>query len=477
MSSRRVLSLSIVLFCACVARAQINSTSSLSGTVADTTGALVPGAAITVQNSETGAKFETITGPNGAFTIPSLPAGRYAANVSLKGFKETRVPNIVLEVGIPTSIQVKLELGQQTESVTVQAESAILQTQTATVSTTLAGLQINSLPLVSREALDLALFLPGITTPGRPRTSTADGLGKSAINITTDGINVQDNQGKSTDGFYTYVRPRTDAVEEVSVSTGAAGADSSGEGAVQIKFITRSGSNVYHGSLYEYNRTPWLASNYWFNNRNLAADPNTGKAPKTRVLLNQFGGRLGGPIRIPHLFNGKNSPSELLSMMLSAVPLTKARTSGLTIARYAGSEGLASAAAAPAEDGLSILLVDDNPVNRTVAMRMLGKLGHRVTIACDGLEAVDAFSRAAFHVVLMDVQMPRMDGFEATAAIRERQERSGVRVPIIAMTAHAMSGDREKCIAAGMDDYISKPISIQGVRAVLAKVALDYKAA
>ena len=170
-------------------------------------------------------------------------------------------------------------------------------------------------------------------------------------------------------------------------------------------------------------------------------------------------------------------PSELLSMMLSAVPLTKARTSGLTIARYAGSEGLASAAAAPAEDGLSILLVDDNPVNRTVAMRMLGKLGHRVTIACDGLEAVDAFSRAAFHVVLMDVQMPRMDGFEATAAIRERQERSGVRVPIIAMTAHAMSGDREKCIAAGMDDYISKPISIQGVRAVLAKVAIDYKAA
>ncbi len=306
MNTRRFLSFLILSFCACTAHAQINSTSSLSGTVTDTSGALVPGAAVSVQNSETGAKFDTVTSPNGAFTVPSVPAGKYVANVSMKGFKETRVPNIVLEVGIPTSIQVKLELGQQTESVTVQAESAILQTQTATVSTTLAGQQISSLPLVSREALDLALFLPGITTPGRPRTSTADGLGKAAINITTDGINVQDNQGKSTDGFYTYVRPRTDAVEEVSVSTGAAGADSSGEGAVQIKFITRSGTNEYHGSLYEYNRTPWLAANYWFNNRNLAADPNTGKAPKTRVLLNQFGGRLGGPIRIPHLFNGKN---------------------------------------------------------------------------------------------------------------------------------------------------------------------------
>ncbi len=305
MNVRRLLAVPVVL-CAWFAQAQINSTSSLSGTVVDTTGAVVPGAAVTVQNSDTGTKFNVVTSPNGSFTVPSLPAGKYEVIAAMKGFKETRVPDIVLQVGIPTSVQVKLELGQQSESVTVQAESAVLQTQTATVTTTLAGQQISSLPLVSREALDLVLFLPGITTPGRPRTSTADGMGKSAINITTDGINVQDNQGKSTDGFYTYVRPRTDAVEEVTVSTGASGAESSGEGAVQIKFVTRSGTNVYHGSLYEYNRTPWLAANYWFNNRNLAADPNTGKAPKTRVLLNQFGGRLGGPIRIPHLFNGKN---------------------------------------------------------------------------------------------------------------------------------------------------------------------------
>jgi Carboxypeptidase regulatory-like domain len=300
------LAISITLLCAISAPAQINSTSSLSGTVVDATGAVVPGATVTIQNSQTGVKFDAVTQANGTFAAPSLPAGTYAVTAAMKGFKETRVANIVLEVGIPTNIQVKLEIGQQSESVTVQAEAAILQTQNATVTTTLAGQQISSLPLVSREALDLALFLPGITTPGRPRTSTADGLGKSAINITTDGINVQDNQGKSTDGFYTYVRPRTDAVEEVTVSTGAAGADSSGEGAVQIKFVTRSGSNEFHGSLYEYNRTPWLAANYWFNNRNLAPDPNTGKAPKTRVLLNQFGGRLGGPIRIPHLFNGKN---------------------------------------------------------------------------------------------------------------------------------------------------------------------------
>jgi hypothetical protein len=296
-----------VLLIACGAlHAQINSTSSLSGTVLDSSGASVPGAAVTVQNPQTGANFKVVTGANGGFTVPSLAAGTYSATVAASGFKEANVSNIVLEVGVPTSIQVKLEVGRQTETVSVEAESAVIQTETATVTTTLAGRQINSLPMVSREALDLALFLPGVTTPGRPRTSTVDGMSKAAINITVDGINVQDNQGKSGDGFYTYVRPRTDAVEEVTISTGASGADSNAEGAVQIKFVTRSGGNEYHGALYEYNRTPWLAANYWFNNRNLPADPSTGKAPKTRVLLNQFGGRLGGPINIPKLFHGKN---------------------------------------------------------------------------------------------------------------------------------------------------------------------------
>src|SRR5262249_34963382 len=107
------------------------------------------------------------------------------------------------------------------------------------------------------------------------------------------------------DGFYTYVRPRLDAVEEVTVSTGASGADSTGEGAVQIKFVTRSGSNDFHGSLYEYHRNPALNANYWFNNRDLPANPSTGKAPNTRVLLNQFGGRVGGPVMMPK-FNGRN---------------------------------------------------------------------------------------------------------------------------------------------------------------------------
>ena len=107
---------------------------------------------------------------------------------------------------------------------------------------------------------------------------------------------------------------------------------------------------------------------------------------------------------------------------------------------------------------LDILVVEDGVVNQQVAAGLLQRRGHRVTIAPNGTEALAALDKQSFDAVLMDVQMPEMDGLEATAAIRAREKTTGAHVPIIAMTAHAMKGDRERCRAAGMDDYIDKPI-------------------
>jgi two-component system sensor histidine kinase/response regulator len=124
----------------------------------------------------------------------------------------------------------------------------------------------------------------------------------------------------------------------------------------------------------------------------------------------------------------------------------------------------------PAGQSLRILLAEDNIVNQQLAVRLLGKAGHTVCVASDGRKAVEAYEREQFDLVLMDVQMPRVSGFEATAAIREKQRASGQRIPIIAMTAHAIKGDREKCLEAGMDHYVTKPIDPRRLFAAINEV-------
>ena len=112
----------------------------------------------------------------------------------------------------------------------------------------------------------------------------------------------------------------------------------------------------------------------------------------------------------------------------------------------------------PGGRSLNILLAEDNAVNEKVACAVLKKAGHTVEVARDGRQAVQMQAAGSFDMVLMDVQMPEMDGFEATAAIREMEKGTGIRTPVIAMTAHAVSGYKERCLKAGMDGYVSKPI-------------------
>jgi len=118
---------------------------------------------------------------------------------------------------------------------------------------------------------------------------------------------------------------------------------------------------------------------------------------------------------------------------------------------------------------LRILVAEDNPVNQKLAARLLEKRGHSVSVVANGHQALDALDHGDYDLVLMDMQMPEMDGFEATGEVRRREKRTGRHMPVIALTAHAMKGDRERCIEAGMDGYLSKPIRAQDLDEVLAK--------
>jgi hypothetical protein len=285
------------------------ATTSLSGTVTDTSAAIIPGATVVVKNNGTATQFDAVTNENGYFTVPALDPGSYSVTVTLMGFKTAVLSDVRINAATPASVRIALEVGGLEETVVVEGGTDIIQTTSPAVTSTIDTNQILKIPTGSRSALEFVTLLPGVNTPGGPggsRNSTINGLPQSAINITIDGISAQDNHLKTGDGFFARVSPRLDAIEEVTVNAAAQDAASTGQGAVQIRFVTRSGSNMFTGSSYYYLRHYNLNANTWFNNRDLPPDPSTGKAPKSDDVLYQPGTRVGGPLTIPGLWSGRD---------------------------------------------------------------------------------------------------------------------------------------------------------------------------
>lgn len=244
-----------VLFCAALmisfsarADAQGAATTTLAGTVVDSSGAMIPGADVVAKNNATATEYRAVTDSTGHFNIAALSSGTYTVTVSLMGFKTVSLPDVVVIPNLANSVKpVVLEVGQVAETITVTGSTELLQTQSATVATTLNTAQVSKTPLPTRNTMDFVIMLPGVSTTGAPRYSTIMGLPGSALNITIDGLNVQDQTLKSStsSSFFAYINPRIDAVEEVTLSTSNPGAESSGQGAVQVRFQTRSGTNQY----------------------------------------------------------------------------------------------------------------------------------------------------------------------------------------------------------------------------------------
>ena len=243
-----------------------------------------PGATVEVKHIATGVVTSVTTNDTGAFAVPTLDAGFYSVTVSMQGFKTIVLTDVELISAAPRAIRVVLEVGTMTEAVEVVGGSQLVQTEATTISSTIRADQFQRLPLVTRNSLNFVVFMPGVDTSSNnhsQRSSTIAGLPQSALSITVDGANIQDKYTRSTDGFFANIHPRLDAIEEVTVTSATSSADASGQGAVQIKFVTRGGGNTFNGSVYEYLRDEKFNTNNYFNDKN--------GLPKNVIHLDQWG--------------------------------------------------------------------------------------------------------------------------------------------------------------------------------------------
>ena len=277
----------------------------VSGTVSDSSGAVVAGAVVTANNTDTGIVTTTSTNGSGVYTLPPLPYGKYDIKSSRAGFRENVTAGIVLQAATRITLNSVLQIGATSESIEVQAEAAGLTVSTATIGGTVEGRRLQDLPITGRDAMNYLYTQAGIGSNGTGFNGTRSGT----TNITTDGINTSSNRldGVNTSGIVTssgllgttafQSATRVDRVEEVHIVTSPADVEY-GRGIGQLQLVTRSGTNAFHGSVFEEHRDTNLNANNWFGN---AAGSNaiTGAKIQPRQILvsNQYGGRIGGPIK------------------------------------------------------------------------------------------------------------------------------------------------------------------------------------
>lgn len=267
-----------------------NTTGKIVGNVAAPDGA-VPGATIVVRDNQTGRERTVSARADGTFDVPLLEFGTYTVSVNAPGFKSVTVSEVKIDAGREYPLNIRLEVGQVSEEVTVTAGGSEINASTAELSTTISGEQVRELPLNGRNPLSLLNL-----TAGASATSGAiNGNRTSATTVTRDGLNVQDNFIRSN----TFVtdQPTVDDVSEISITTQNAGSDQ-GAGVSFVQLVTPRGGQDLHGNLFIFNRNSKFAANNFFSNAQ--------NTPRAFLNRNQFGGTISGPMPLPYFGdNGK----------------------------------------------------------------------------------------------------------------------------------------------------------------------------
>lgn len=290
---RSALALLLTLLFASFAFGQ---SSSLSGTVLDPQGNAVSGATITATNLATGAVRTTTSSKEGAYQISQLAPGTYRVRAEAQGFASVALEDVQAPVSTPVTLNIAFsKLGQVSETVTVQGGESTINTSDATVGNTFNERQIRQLPLEGRNIVSLLANQPGVTFIGNTdsqgnttdyRNGSVNGGKSDQANVTLDGIDVNDQQ--TGVAFNSVLRVTLDSVQEFRVTTTNPNSDQGRSSGAQVSLVTKSGSNAYHGTLYEFHRNTVTTANEWFNN--------AARVPRGKLIRNIFGGTFGGPI-------------------------------------------------------------------------------------------------------------------------------------------------------------------------------------
>lgn len=292
--SPRVIALLLCLMPA-VGMAQVRTSGQIVGTVRDATGAVVPKAALVLIDLSTGRTYDAESGADGGFVFPVLQPGSYTLTATSGGFAPATLQSVVVQTGRSTDVVLLFQVAGVSEQVEVTGRSRVVETTSSTVSNTVSNEQIAKLPLAGRNILDFALLVPGASQSTGGRDSHFNGLPGGAINITLDGVN--NNSARFRSGgtsMFVFAPVRLGAIEEVTVSTAGLGAEAGAEGAMQIQFVTKRGTNVFRGQVFDQYRSDRLNQNTWVNAiRGI---------PKTKLRSHEYGANIGGPIVRGKLF-------------------------------------------------------------------------------------------------------------------------------------------------------------------------------
>jgi hypothetical protein len=283
-------------------------TATLTGTVTDENGATVPNVRVVATNQGTNLEYTAETSDAGVYTIPFLPVGGYVITVEATGFKKLVSNEIKLEVNQVARIDLKLQVGAVNEQVTITDAAPVLQTENVTVGTVISGNTTVNLPLNGRNFQQLTLLVPGAITPN-PRSFTVAGQNQSGGRPYVNGNREQGNAflldglavDETIDNLIGY-KPNVDAIAEFRVETSNSSSEFGNVTGAVVNTALKSGTNQFHGNVFEFFRNDALDANQWENNRNNARNPRTGKAEKQKLRQNVFGFTLGGPVMQNKLF-------------------------------------------------------------------------------------------------------------------------------------------------------------------------------